>query len=37
MLSNYSIELEAEDIYDANTKEYFQEVLSSYINGNYRS
>lgn len=28
---------EAEDIYFAKTKEYFNEVLSNYANGNYRS
>lgn len=28
---------EAEDIYFAKTREYFNEVLSNYANGNYRS
>ena len=28
---------ESEDIYFSKTKEYFQEVISSYSNGNYRS
>lgn len=37
MTSEYSIELQAENINNAKTKKYFQEVLSSYINGNYRS
>lgn len=37
MTLDYSIELQAENIYDNKTKEYFQEVLSSYIQGNYRS
>jgi hypothetical protein len=37
MTSEYSIELQAENISNKNTKIYFQEVLSSYINGNYRS
>lgn len=36
-MSNFSIELAADKIYDSRTKEYFQEVLSSYTNGNYRS
>jgi len=34
---DYSIEQNAEKIYHAKTKEYFQEVLQSYINGSYRS
>ena len=34
---NFSIELAAEKIYDARTRQYFREVLSSYSNGNYRS
>lgn len=34
---DFSIELSAERIEDSRTKEYFREVLSSYINGNYRS
>jgi len=33
----YSIEQNAERIYHPKTKEYFQEVLQSYINGSYRS
>lgn len=37
MIESFSIELAAEKIYDSRTKEYFQEVLSSYTNGNYRS
>lgn len=37
MIEGFSIELAAEKIYDSRTKEYFQEVLSSYTNGNYRS
>lgn len=37
MTSEYSIELQAENINNAKTKKYFQEVLSSYIVGNYRS
>jgi len=37
MTSEYSIELQAENINNIKTKQYFQEVLSSYINGNYRS
>ncbi|MFP4338511.1 MAG: hypothetical protein ACLFQP_11330 [Halothece sp.] len=37
MIESFSIELAAEEIYDSRTKEYFQEVLSSYTNGNYRS
>jgi len=37
MTIDYSIELQAENIYDKRTKEYFQEVLSGYIQGNYRS
>jgi hypothetical protein len=37
MNSEYSIELQAENINSSKTKQYFQEVLSSYINGNYRS
>jgi len=34
MTSEYSIELQAENINNIKTKQYFQEVLSSYINGN---
>lgn len=37
MTSEYSIELQAENINNTKSKQYFQEVLSSYINGNYRS
>ena len=37
MNSDYSIELQTENIFNNKTKEYFQEVLSSYINKNYRS
>lgn len=37
MNSEFSIELQAENIFNYKTKEYFHEVLSSYINGNYRS
>lgn len=37
MNSEYSIELQAEKIDNIKTKEYFNEVLSSYINKNYRS
>ncbi|MCP4360913.1 MAG: hypothetical protein GY796_23135 [Chloroflexi bacterium] len=36
-MESFSIELAAERIYDSRTREYFDEVLSSYINGNYRS
>lgn len=34
---DYSIELQAEKIHNKKTRKYFQEVLSSFINGNYRS
>lgn len=37
MLDEYSIEQRATQIFDARTKEYFSEVLSSYAAGNYRS
>lgn len=37
MSSDYSIELQAESINNHKTKQYFQEVLSCYITGNYRS
>jgi hypothetical protein len=37
MTLDYSIELQAENIYNNKVKEYFKEVLSSYIQGNYRS
>ncbi|WP_404323732.1 hypothetical protein LG298_07510 [Cytobacillus firmus] len=33
----YSIEQSAEQIYHPKTKEYFNEVLQSYVNGSYRS
>ncbi|WP_406866887.1 hypothetical protein AB0764_10515 [Priestia megaterium] len=36
-MSTYSIEQSAENIYHPKTKEYFREVLQSYINGGYRS
>lgn len=36
-MKDFSIELAAEQISDQRTKEYFNEVLSSYINGNFRS
>lgn len=36
-MTEFSIELAAERIADQRTKEYFLEVLSSHINGNYRS
>ncbi|MGE8454897.1 MAG: hypothetical protein ACN6OP_30670 [Pseudomonadales bacterium] len=36
-MSNFSIELAAEQIVDTRTKSYFAEVLSSFINGHYRS
>lgn len=36
-MSNFSIELAAEQIVDTRTKSYFTEVLSSFINGHYRS
>lgn len=36
-MSDFSIELTAEQIVDARTKSYFVEVLSSFINGHYRS
>jgi hypothetical protein len=34
---DFSIELASERIYDPRTRNYFNEVLGSYINGNYRS
>ena len=37
MTSEYSIELQAENIINSKTKQYFHEVLSSYVVGNYRS
>ncbi len=36
-MSDFSIELAAEQIVDLRTKAYFTEVLSSFINGHYRS
>lgn len=36
-METFSIELAAEKIYDPRTQSYFNEVLSSYTNGNYRS
>ncbi|MBT2254439.1 hypothetical protein [Priestia megaterium] len=36
-MSTYSLEQSAENIYHPKTKEYFSEVLQSYINGSYRS
>jgi hypothetical protein len=36
-MSLYSIEQNAERIYHPKTKEYFLEVLKSYVNGSYRS
>ncbi|MCY8489353.1 hypothetical protein [Bacillus atrophaeus] len=36
-MSLYSIEQGAEQIYHPKTKEYFKEVLQSYVNGSYRS
>lgn len=36
-MNSFSIELSAERIDDLRSREYFREVLSSYINGNYRS
>lgn len=36
-MNDFSIELAAEQIVDVRTKAYFTEVLSSYINGHYRS
>lgn len=37
MQDEYSIETRTSKIFDAKTKEYFSEVLSCYIAGNYRS
>lgn len=37
MLDEYSIEQRATQIFDARSKEYFSEVLSCYVAGNYRS
>lgn len=36
-MRDFSIDLAAEQINDPRTKDYFQEVLGSFINGNYRS
>lgn len=36
-MSLYSIEQGAEQIYHSKTREYFKEVLQSYVNGSYRS
>ena len=36
-MSEFSIELAAEQIVDTRTKSYFTEVLSSFVNGHYRS
>ncbi|MAU13513.1 MAG: hypothetical protein CL607_27090 [Anaerolineaceae bacterium] len=36
-MTDYSLELSAERIYNSKTKKYFQEVLTSYVNENYRS
>lgn len=36
-MKDFSIELAAESIVDSRTREYFEEVLISFINGNYRS
>ena len=36
-MREFSIDLAAEQISDLRTKDYFQEVLGSFINGNYRS
>ena len=36
-MDEYSIETRSERIFDRNTKEYFNEVFSSYREGNYRS
>lgn len=36
-MSLYSIEQGAEQIYHPKTREYFKEVLQSYVNGSYRS
>lgn len=36
-MSDFSVELASEQIHDQRSKEYFQEVLGSFINGNYRS
>lgn len=36
-MDEYSIESRAERIFNSKTKEYFEEVISSYREGNYRS
>lgn len=36
-MNEFSVELSAEKIVDARTRSYFTEVLSSFINGHYRS
>ncbi|WP_199308538.1 hypothetical protein [Aphanizomenon flos-aquae] len=36
-MTEFSLESFSEKIHDGKTKDYFQEVLSSYHNGNYRS
>jgi len=36
-MREFSVDLAAEQISDQRTKDYFQEVLGSFINGNYRS
>ncbi len=36
-MQDFSIEMSAERIVDRRTREYFREVYSSYVNGNYRS
>ena len=36
-MKDFSIDVEAENIFDQRTREYFQEVLGSFVNGNYRS
>lgn len=36
-MSDFSIDLAAEQIYDSRTREYFSEVLGSFVNKNYRS
>lgn len=35
--SDFSLDISSEKIYDSRTREYFKEVLGSYINGYYRS
>ena len=36
-MTDYSIELTSERIYDSRTKKYFEEVIKGYAHGNYRS